>query len=169
LAASRADCGRLRTRLHSYRRTPLEKAANYSAHPPQSVIGRRAVDYDEGNEAEARQEFARSLQFDPENNDTRYYLAMLDEREGKFEEARKGVEEVVKSDPNHAGAQQELGVIRLRQGDVVGARTFPRNCSEPTARYAANKLPVGGGVCASGNDRRGKKGNEDLMSNCTRH
>ena len=81
------------------------------------------VDYDEGNEAEARQEFARSLQFDSKNNDTRYYLAMLDERDGKFEEARKGLEEVVKSDPNHAGAQQELGVIRLRQGDVTGART----------------------------------------------
>jgi len=48
---------------------------------------------------------------------------MLDERDGKFEEARKGLEEVVKSDPNHAGAQQELGVIRLRQGDVTGART----------------------------------------------
>jgi Flp pilus assembly protein TadD len=33
------------------------------------------------------------------------------------------LEEVVKTDPNHAGAQQELGVIRLRQGDVAGART----------------------------------------------
>lgn len=81
------------------------------------------VDYDEGNEAEARQEFSRSLQFDPKNNDTHYYLAMLDERDGKFDEARKGLEEVVKTDPNHAGAQQELGVIRLRQGDVTGART----------------------------------------------
>jgi Flp pilus assembly protein TadD len=32
------------------------------------------------------------------------------------------LEEVVKADPNHSGAQQELGVIRLRQGDVAGAR-----------------------------------------------
>jgi tetratricopeptide (TPR) repeat protein len=81
------------------------------------------VDYDTGNETEARQEFTRSLQLDPKNNDTRYYLAMLDEREGNFDEARKGLEEVVKTDPSHAGAQQELGVIRLRQGDVAGART----------------------------------------------
>lgn len=81
------------------------------------------INYDEGNETEARQAFARSLQFDPKNDDTRYYLAMLDERDGKFDEARKGLEEVVKSNPNHAGAQQELGVIRLRQGDVTGART----------------------------------------------
>ena len=81
------------------------------------------VDYDEGSEAESRQEFTRSLQLDPKNNDTRYYLAMLDERDGNFEEARKGLEEVVKTDPNHAGAQQELGVIRLRQGEVAGART----------------------------------------------
>jgi tetratricopeptide (TPR) repeat protein len=81
------------------------------------------VDYDTGNETEARQEFTRSLQLDPKNHDTRYYLAMLDEREGNFDEARKGLEEVVKTDPSHAGAQQELGVIRLRQGDVAGART----------------------------------------------
>jgi tetratricopeptide (TPR) repeat protein len=80
------------------------------------------IDYDEGNEAEARQEFTRSLQFDPKNNDASYYLAMLDEREGKFDAARKGLEEVAKTDPNHAGAQQELGVIRLRQGDIAGAR-----------------------------------------------
>ena len=81
------------------------------------------VDYDTGNESEARQEFTRSLQLDPKNNDTRYYLAMIDERQGNFDEARKGLEEVVKTDPNHAGAQQELGVIRLRQGDTAGART----------------------------------------------
>jgi len=81
------------------------------------------IDYDEGNEAESRQEFTRSLQFDPKNNDTRYYLAMLDERQGNFDAARKGLEEVAKTDPNHAGAQQELGVIRLRQGDIAGART----------------------------------------------
>jgi Flp pilus assembly protein TadD len=81
------------------------------------------VDYDEDSEAEARQEFTRSLQLDPKNNDTRYYLAMLDERQGNFEEARSSLEEAVKIDPNHAGAQQELGVIRLRQGDVAGART----------------------------------------------
>jgi len=81
------------------------------------------IDYDEGNEAESRQEFTRSLQFDPKNNDARYYLAMLDERQGNFDAARKGLEEVAKTDPNHAGAQQELGVIRLRQGDIAGART----------------------------------------------
>lgn len=80
------------------------------------------VDYDAGNDAEARQQFARSLQFEPKNNDTRYYLAMLDERDGNFDDARKGMEEVVKTDPNHAGAQHELGVIRLRQGNVAGAR-----------------------------------------------
>ena len=81
------------------------------------------VDYDEGKEAESRQQLTHSLQLDPKNNDTRYYLAMLDERDGNFDEARNGLEEVVKTDPNHAGAQQELGVIRLRQGDVAGART----------------------------------------------
>jgi len=81
------------------------------------------IDYDEGNEAESRQEFTRSLQFDPKNNDASYYLAMLDEREGNFDAARKGLEEVAKTDPNHAGAQQELGAIRLRQGDIAGART----------------------------------------------
>jgi Flp pilus assembly protein TadD len=80
------------------------------------------VDYDEGNDAEAQQQFTRSLQLDPKNNDTRYYLAMLDERDGNFDQARKGLEEVVKTDPNHAGAQHELGVILLRQGDVPGAR-----------------------------------------------
>ena len=81
------------------------------------------VDYDEGNNAESLQAFTRSLQFDPKNNDTRYYLAMLDERQGNFDAARKSLEEVVKVDPNHAGGQQELGVIRLRQGDIAGART----------------------------------------------
>jgi tetratricopeptide (TPR) repeat protein len=80
------------------------------------------VDYDEGSDTEARQEFTRSLQFDPKNNDTRYYLALLDERQGNFDAARNGLEDVVKVDPNHAGAQQELGVIRLRQGDTAGAR-----------------------------------------------
>ncbi len=80
------------------------------------------VDYDQGNDAESREEFTRSLHFDAENNDTRYYLAMLDEREGNFDEAGKGLEGVVKADPGHAGAQRELGVIRLRQGDVAGAR-----------------------------------------------
>src|SRR5690242_19465254 len=48
---------------------------------------------------------------------------MLDERQGNFEDARKALEEIVKADPNHAGAQQELGLIRLRQGDTAGART----------------------------------------------
>ena len=81
------------------------------------------IDYDEGNEAESRQEFTHSLQLDPKNNDARYYLAMLDERDGNFDDARKGLEEVVNADPNHAGAQQELGVIRLRKGDIAGART----------------------------------------------
>jgi tetratricopeptide (TPR) repeat protein len=81
------------------------------------------IDYDEGNDPESQREFARSLQFDPKNNDTRYYLAMLDERRGNFDAARQSLEEVVKSDPNHAGAQEELGVIRLRQGDIPGART----------------------------------------------
>jgi len=81
------------------------------------------INYDQGNSAESREAFTRSLQVDPDNNDTRYYLAMLDEREGNFDTARKNLEEVVKVDPNHAGAQQELGVIRLRQGDVDGART----------------------------------------------
>jgi len=80
------------------------------------------VEYDQGNDAESRQEFIRSLQIDPTNKDTRYFLAMLDERDGNFDDARKGLEEVVKADPNHSGAQQELGVIRLRQGDVAGAR-----------------------------------------------
>lgn len=81
------------------------------------------IDYDEGNDPESQREFARSLQFDPNNNDTRYYLAMLDERQGNFDAARKSLEEVVKTDPKHAGAQEELGVIRLRQGDIAGART----------------------------------------------
>ena len=81
------------------------------------------VDYDQGSDAESREEFTRSLQLDSKNNDTRYYLALLDERDGNFDDARKGLEEVVKADPNHAGAQQELGVIRLRGGDVNGART----------------------------------------------
>jgi tetratricopeptide (TPR) repeat protein len=81
------------------------------------------IDYDEGNDIEARQQFARSLELDPKNNDTRYYLAMLDERQGNFDSARENLEEVVKTDVNHAGAQQELGVIRLRQGDIAGART----------------------------------------------
>jgi tetratricopeptide (TPR) repeat protein len=80
------------------------------------------VNYDEGNESEARQAFTRSLQLDPKNNDTRYYLAMLNEHQGNFDEARKGLEEVVNTDPDHAGAQQELGVIRLRQGEIAGAR-----------------------------------------------
>jgi len=80
------------------------------------------IEYDEGNDAESRQEFIHSLQLDSTNHDARYYLAMLDEREGNFDEAKKGLEEVVKADPNHAGAQQELGVIRLRQGDIAGAR-----------------------------------------------
>ena len=90
---------------------------------PHALFLLGTVDYDEGNEAEARQEFIRSLQFDPKNNDARYYLAMVDERQGNFDAARNGFEEVVKIDPNHAAAQQELGVIRLRQGDVAGART----------------------------------------------
>jgi tetratricopeptide (TPR) repeat protein len=81
------------------------------------------IDYDEGNEAESRQEFTHALQLDPKNNDTRYYLAMLDERQGNFDAARQSLEEVVNTDPNHSGAQQELGVIRLRQGDIAGART----------------------------------------------
>jgi tetratricopeptide (TPR) repeat protein len=81
------------------------------------------VDYDEANDAEALREFTSSLQFDPKNNDTRYYLAMLDERQGNFDAARTNLEQVVNADPNHAGAQQELGVIRLRQGDIAGART----------------------------------------------
>jgi tetratricopeptide (TPR) repeat protein len=81
------------------------------------------IDYDEGNDEESRQEFSRSLQFDPHNNDTRYYLAMLDERLGNFDAALKGLEDVVKTDPNHAGAQQELGVVRLRKGDIAGARS----------------------------------------------
>jgi len=81
------------------------------------------IDYDEGNEAASRQEFTRSLQLDPKNNDARYYLALLDEHQGNFDAARKNLEEVVNADPNHAGAQQELGVIRLRQGDIAGART----------------------------------------------
>ena len=85
------------------------------------------VDYDEGNEAESRQEFTRSLQIDPKNNDTRYYLAMLDERQGNFDDARKNLEEVVRADPNHAAAQQELGVIRLRLGDTAGARAALEN------------------------------------------
>jgi len=80
------------------------------------------INYDEANDAEAQLEFTRSLQIDPRNNDTRYYLAMLDERKGNFDAAREGLEEVVKVDRNHAGALQELGVIRLRQGDVAGAR-----------------------------------------------
>jgi tetratricopeptide (TPR) repeat protein len=81
------------------------------------------IDYDEGNEAESRQEFTHSLQLDPKNNDTRYYLALLDEHQGNFDTARTGLEDIVKTDPNHGGAQQELGIIRLRQGDVAGART----------------------------------------------
>lgn len=81
------------------------------------------IEYDEGNESDSRQQFTRSLQFDPKNNDARYYLAMLDERQGNFDAARANLEQVVKTDPDHAGAQQELGVIRLRQGDVAGART----------------------------------------------
>ena len=80
------------------------------------------VDYDEGNEAESKQEFTRSLQLESRNNDARYYLAMLNEREGSFDEARKGLEELVKADPSLAAAQQELGVVRLRQGDIPGAR-----------------------------------------------
>ncbi|HET7892039.1 MAG TPA: tetratricopeptide repeat protein [Candidatus Sulfotelmatobacter sp.] len=80
------------------------------------------IEYDEGNDAESRQDFTRSLDLDPKNNDGRYYLALLDERDGNFDEARNGLQEVVRTDPNHAGAQQELGVIRLRQGDVNGAR-----------------------------------------------
>jgi tetratricopeptide (TPR) repeat protein len=81
------------------------------------------VDYDEANDAEAQREFKSSLQFDPKNNDTRYYLAMLDERQGNFDAARTNLEQVVNTDPDHAGAQQELGVIRLREGDIAGART----------------------------------------------
>ena len=80
------------------------------------------VDYDEGNDAESQREFNSSLQFDPKNNDTRYYLAMLDERQGNFDAARANLEQVVNTDPNHVGAQQELGVIRLREGDIAGAR-----------------------------------------------
>jgi tetratricopeptide (TPR) repeat protein len=81
------------------------------------------IDYDEGNEAESRQEFTHSLQLDPKNNDTRYYLALLEEHQGNFDTARMGLEDLVKTDPTHAGAQQELGIIRLRQGDIAGART----------------------------------------------
>jgi tetratricopeptide (TPR) repeat protein len=81
------------------------------------------VEYDEGNQTEAQQQFTRSLELDPNNNDARYYLAMLDERQGNFAAAGKILEEVVKADPDHAGAQHELGVVRLHLGDTAGART----------------------------------------------
>src|SRR6266550_6045437 len=40
---------------------------------PHALFLMGMVDYDEGNEAESRQEFNTSLQLDPKNNDTRYY------------------------------------------------------------------------------------------------
>src|SRR5579864_3684264 len=84
---------------------PWRKMVAERPNDPHALFLLGMVDYDEGNDAEAQQQFTRSLQLDPKNNDTRYYLAMLDERDGNFDEARKGLEEVLKTDPNHAGAQ----------------------------------------------------------------
>jgi tetratricopeptide (TPR) repeat protein len=118
--------GRILQETHRFQEIldPLaRKMVAERSNDPHALFLLGMVDYDEGNDAESRQEFTRSLQLDPKNNDTRYYLAMLDERQGNFDSARENLEEVVKTDPNHAGAQQELGVIRLRQGDIEGART----------------------------------------------
>jgi tetratricopeptide (TPR) repeat protein len=55
--------------------------------------------------------------------DAHYYSALVSERTGNVDAARQELSALAKRDPNHAGAQAELGVLDLRVGNLEAARS----------------------------------------------
>jgi tetratricopeptide (TPR) repeat protein len=74
-----------------------------------------------GRNAEAARAFARELSALPQDFWTLYYLAYLDEAEGKLEIARARLQTALKVEPQSAEANALLGKILLRQGQAAAA------------------------------------------------
>ncbi len=78
--------------------------------------------YNEGDMAKASVEFRNALQADPKAVEPRYYLALMEERQGNFASAFRLFEAVAADQPDHVAAQAKLGQFYLAQGDLEKAK-----------------------------------------------
>ena len=70
---------------------------------------------------EAEHELRNALKLDPADISSKYHLAYALIQLQRKDEARALMEEVIRSDPNHADAHYELGKLQLERGEVKAA------------------------------------------------
>lgn len=75
-----------------------------------------------GNEAEAEQRFARSMELDPLLPDPAYNLALLRLNQGRQVEAEEWMVDAARRDPEDPRALEWLGHMRMKEGRVTEAR-----------------------------------------------
>jgi tetratricopeptide (TPR) repeat protein len=78
--------------------------------------------YAAGELAKAGVEFRNALQIEPKAVEPRYFLALMEERQGNFASAFRLLQAVAADKPDHVAAQAKLGQFYVAQGDLEKAQ-----------------------------------------------
>jgi tetratricopeptide (TPR) repeat protein len=77
-----------------------------------------------GRDAEARAEFERSIELEPQQTESLYQLGEIDLEQGNLSTATTRFEKVVAADPRHEGAFTGLGIVAYRQKQYKEAAEY---------------------------------------------
>lgn len=107
--------------------------------PNQSVLlnGLGVALLAKGKKAEAEAAFLTALDLDPGFVDARYNLGVLYNNFGEYDAATRSWSEVLRLDPNHAGAHERLASLNYLNGNLDAARMHARAAKQRGASLAA--------------------------------
>jgi tetratricopeptide (TPR) repeat protein len=77
--------------------------------------------------SDARQEFNRSVQLQPQQTESYLQLGLIELEMGNLKEAREEFDRVLKRDPRHARALTGLGRVKFEEKDYAGAASLLTN------------------------------------------
>lgn len=124
---------------------PAMAAGSSSSSRPPAAPSARTTDYDTGVKAVKAGDYQRALsllnqvvQVEPRNADAWNYIGFSERHLGHFDQSMAAYQKALAISPNHRGANEYLGELYLKLGDLEKARQHlaklqgvcPTGCSE---------------------------------------
>lgn len=119
-----------------------------------------------GEPGEAMTHFQRALEGDGPaelRSESRYYLATILAKLGRFAEAAEHLQEVVKAEPNFPRAYHRLGVVFLAEGNVEGAIAYFKRALALDSQYADAHLDLGRALALQGKTDEAREHLEEAL------
>jgi tetratricopeptide (TPR) repeat protein len=118
----------------------LQAVARYDANDPYGYMMLGWLAYLRGDADDAVAAYCTADEIEPFNSKTHYHWGLALAKQGKLPEAVSHFHEVLKIDPDHAGACQALGDTLRRQGKATEAVSFAKRAARLTNQRNADVL-----------------------------